>query len=120
MIQPLALERWPEIAGRLAGRRPALFLDYDGTLSPIVQRPELALLAPAMQAVLRRLAGRMPVAILTGRLREDAALLVGLPQLYYAGSHGRTAGGRRRAAAAHGVRRWDARRDAARRRPPAP
>jgi len=88
MIQPSALEHWPEIAGRLAGRRPALFLDYDGTLSPIVQRPELALLAPAVRAVLRRLAARMPVAILSGRLREDAAALVGLPQLHYAGSHG--------------------------------
>jgi len=86
--RPSALERWPEIAGRLAGRRLALFLDYDGTLSPIVQRPELALLPEAARAALRRLAARMPVAILSGRLREDVAALVGLPQLIYAGSHG--------------------------------
>jgi trehalose-6-phosphatase len=86
--RPSALERWPEIARRLAGRRLALFLDYDGTLSPIVQRPELALLPAAARAVLRRLAARMPVAILSGRLREDVAALVGLPQLIYAGSHG--------------------------------
>lgn len=88
MDRPSALERWHEIAGRLAGRRLALFLDYDGTLSPIVQRPELAQLPEAARAVLRRLAARMPVAILSGRLREDAAALVGLPQLIYAGSHG--------------------------------
>ncbi|HEY6321596.1 MAG TPA: trehalose-phosphatase [Thermoanaerobaculia bacterium] len=88
MDRPSALERWPEIAGRLAGRRLALFLDYDGTLSPIVERPELALLPAAARGVLRRLAARMPVAILSGRLREDVAALVGLPQLIYAGSHG--------------------------------
>jgi trehalose 6-phosphate phosphatase len=85
---PSPLEHWPRIAGRLAGKRLALFLDYDGTLSPIVQRPELALLPEAARELLQRLAERMPVAILSGRRREDAAALVGLPQLYFAGSHG--------------------------------
>jgi len=85
---PNALERWPEIAARLAGHPIALFLDYDGTLSPIAPRPELATLPAATREVLARLAQRMPVAVLSGRGREDVAALVGLPEVTYAGSHG--------------------------------
>jgi trehalose 6-phosphate phosphatase len=86
--RPSALASWPEIAARLAGRRLALFLDYDGTLSPIAARPELATLPPATRAALARLAARQPVAVLSGRGRADVAALVGLPEIYYAGSHG--------------------------------
>jgi trehalose 6-phosphate phosphatase len=87
-MRPSALERWEEIAARLEGRRPALFLDYDGTLSAIAPSPELATLPAAMREVLGRLAREMPVAIVSGRGREDVAALVGLPGLAYAGSHG--------------------------------
>ena len=83
-----ALERWDEIERRLAGRRPAVFLDYDGTLAPIAPRPELAVLPEPTRTVLRRLQSRAPVAILSGRGREDVAALVGLDELTYAGSHG--------------------------------
>jgi trehalose-phosphatase len=83
-----ALESWDEIERRLAGRRPAVFLDYDGTLAPIAARPELATLPEPTRAMLRRLAGKGPVAILSGRGREDVAALVGLDELTYAGSHG--------------------------------
>lgn len=83
-----ALECWDEIERRLAGRRPAVFLDYDGTLAPITSRPELATLPEPTRAVLRRLAEHSPVAILSGRGREDVTALVGLDELTYAGSHG--------------------------------
>lgn len=88
--QPLALApaSWEEIAGRLAGRRLALFLDYDGTLTPIVARPELAVLPAAARDAVQRLAARGPVAVLSGRGREDVETMVGLPGLWYAGSHG--------------------------------
>jgi trehalose-phosphatase len=94
---PSALARWPEIERRLGAAGPggtaapprlALFLDYDGTLTPIVARPELATLEPAVRDLLRRLAARWPVAVVSGRGREDVAALVGLPELVYAGSHG--------------------------------
>ena len=85
---PSALDHWDEIAARLDGRRPALFLDYDGTLSPIAPRPELAALPEETRDVLRRLAERFPVVIVSGRGREDVAALVGLDGLAYAGSHG--------------------------------
>lgn len=83
-----ALDHLDEIAGRLDGRRPAVFLDYDGTLSPIAPRPELAILPEETREVVRRLAQRYSVAILSGRSREDVASLMGLDDLSYAGSHG--------------------------------
>ncbi len=85
---PDALEHRDEIARRLAGKRLAVFLDYDGTLTPIVARPDLAVLSDAMRQVVRDLAGRCTVAIVSGRDREDVQKLVALDQLIYAGDHG--------------------------------
>jgi trehalose-phosphatase len=87
-MPPSALDRWDEIAARLDGRRPALFLDYDGTLSPIAPRPELATLPEETRGLLERLAPSIPLVIVSGRAREDVAGLVGLPGLVYAGGHG--------------------------------
>ncbi len=77
----------PEIQARLRGRRLAAFLDYDGTLTPIVPRPELAVLADGMRAALERLARLAPVAVVSGRDLADVRARVGL-ELVYAGSHG--------------------------------
>ena len=76
------------LAEELRGRRLALFLDYDGTLTPIVERPEDATLPPATRDALRRLARRCPVAVVSGRGLDDVRALVDLDQVYYAGSHG--------------------------------
>lgn len=85
---PPILEHLDEFQRRLATRTPALFLDYDGTLTPIVARPELAQLSDLTRELLRMVAERMPVAVVSGRDRADVQQLVGLEQLAYAGSHG--------------------------------
>ena len=77
-----------EIASQLKGKRLAVFLDYDGTLTPIFARPELAVLAENMRETVRRLAELCSVAIVSGRDRLDVQQLVQLESLIYAGSHG--------------------------------
>ena len=65
-----------------------LFLDYDGTLTPIVSRPEEARLAPEMRERVSSLAARMPVFVVSGWERTDVESLVGIAGIGYVGSHG--------------------------------
>jgi trehalose 6-phosphate phosphatase len=65
-----------------------MFLDYDGTLTPIVERPEDAVLSDGMRYVLKTLATRCMVTIISGRGLKDVRERVGLEDIYYAGSHG--------------------------------
>src|SRR4029434_2598322 len=83
---PSALEHVQEIAR--SGDRLAVFLDYDGTLTPIVSHPEDAWLSDSMRQTLRSLAARVPVAILSGRDLDDVRGRVHVDGVVYAGSHG--------------------------------
>ncbi|WNG53524.1 trehalose-phosphatase [Archangium gephyra] len=85
---PSALARWDEVSRRLEGRRVAFFLDYDGTLTPIVPNPEDARLSEDMVSTLVALARHYPVAIVSGRDLPVLEDFVGLTGVYYAGSHG--------------------------------
>jgi len=85
---PSALENVDAILAERRGRELALFLDYDGTLSPIVDRPEAATLPDATREVLRDLSERRIVAIVSGRDLADLRFRVDLPAAWYAGSHG--------------------------------
>ena len=71
-----------------AAPRVLLCLDYDGTLTPIVARPEIAELDAATRNLVRELAGLCPTAIVSGRDREDVARRVQVPDAFYVGSHG--------------------------------
>jgi trehalose-phosphatase len=85
---PSALAEVNTIAAWLAEGQPAFFLDYDGTLTPIVARPEQAVLSAAMRRTLEKLARQSTVAIVSGRGLADVRQRVGLDNLVYAGSHG--------------------------------
>ncbi len=73
-------------AGR--GRRGVL-LDFDGTLSPIVARPELAKIRDGARAALGRLVQRYPVvAVISGRTDAELQELVGVPGVRLTGMYG--------------------------------
>lgn len=72
----------------LAARRPAVFFDFDGTLSDIVDDPDAARPVAGAVEALRGLAARCPVAVLSGRDLADVTRRLGVPGIWYAGSHG--------------------------------
>ena len=70
--------------------RLALFLDYDGTLTPLQEHPSKAKLTPKMRKALVSCAARedTDVAIVSGRGLSDVQNMVKQPDLTYAGNHG--------------------------------
>ncbi|MGA1796362.1 MAG: trehalose-phosphatase, partial [bacterium] len=85
---PSALEKKEEIFQSLKEGVPAIFLDYDGTLTPIVQHPGDALLSDETRQIIRGLAKHWMVAIVSGRDLNDVRNMVGIDNIVYAGSHG--------------------------------
>ena len=73
-----------------ASRRVLLFLDFDGTLAPIVEIPEQAEMLPETRVILERLRQNdlCSVVIVSGRALIDIRERVGLANLIYAGNHG--------------------------------
>jgi len=86
--KPNAIANFDRFISEMNDRGLALFLDYDGTLTPIVSRPDLATLSDGMRVALRRVSDAWPTTIVSGRGREDVTGLVGLDTINYAGSHG--------------------------------
>ena len=71
-------------------KRILLFLDYDGTLTPIVGDPKKALLPAGTRAVIKRLIKdrRFIVSVVSGRSLRNIKSMIGLNGIYYAGNHG--------------------------------
>lgn len=98
---PAEISAWPEripdprpavdsldaIIAKL-GTAPSIFLDYDGTLTPIVDDPAAATVSERERQILSRLAAVAPVAIISGRGLDDVKQHVGVEGVTYSGSHG--------------------------------
>jgi trehalose 6-phosphate phosphatase len=79
------------LLARLAERpgETAVFLDVDGTLAPIVARPEDAVVPDETRGLVERLAERYAVvAAISGRPGDDLAEMVGVDGVVYVGEHG--------------------------------
>jgi len=83
-----AMGKKEEIFRLLHDRIPAIFLDYDGTLTPIVEDPAKAKISETTRKVIKRLAKQYSVAIISGRDLADVWKMVGIDDIAYAGSHG--------------------------------
>ena len=84
-------EDWESIQARVQQARDlVLFLDYDGTLTPIVSRPEQALCPLEVKRLLKQLRdlpGVYPT-IISGRSLKDLRRKVGVSGMIYVGNHG--------------------------------
>jgi trehalose 6-phosphate phosphatase len=76
-------------AFRAHASHAGLLLDFDGTLSEVVARPELARPAPGAREALEALTARFAlVAVITGRRAEEVAALVDVDGVTYEGLYG--------------------------------
>jgi trehalose 6-phosphate phosphatase len=85
---PSALDEFERISRRAGGKQIAVFLDYDGTLSPIAETPDKAVMQEDMRASVIELSRHCPVGIISGRDLEDVRDKVRIDSIVYAGSHG--------------------------------
>ena len=81
-------QRLDYIKKQITEKRISLFLDFDGTLTPIVSRPEKAFLSFQMRELIQRLCSVHKVAIVSGREIGDIKERVGIPECVYVGNHG--------------------------------
>ncbi len=82
------LEHFKQIEQQIKDKKVVVFLDYDGTLTPIVSHPEDAVLSEDTRKALMMLSDQCTVAVISGRDLKDVKARVGIDGIYYAGSHG--------------------------------
>lgn len=87
---------WPRLQRQVqSARHVCLFLDFDGTLAPLVEHPSKARMPDRVWALLKQLrnAPRISVGIISGRRLQDLKRCVRVRGLTYIGNHGLEAAG---------------------------
>lgn len=81
---------WEKIKERLEDKYIFIFLDYDGTLTPIVDRPKKAVISTRVKGLLRKLSNssRLKLALISGRALKDIKNKIGVRNIIYSGNHG--------------------------------
>lgn len=83
--------KWQEVYDSIhESKKILLVFDYDGTLTPIVERPEVAYLPNGTKQLLQALARQrhFTLGIISGRALVDLKERVGISGMIYAGNHG--------------------------------
>ena len=84
-------DAWEHILKKVKGSQWIVLLcDYDGTLTPIVERPEMAELSQKTAKLLGNLTHKhaITLGVVSGRALSDIKERVGLSGIIYAGNHG--------------------------------
>lgn len=81
---------WDKLKEDLKNSRLMLFLDYDGTLTPIVDAPNRAVISKETRSLLYELSKKpdYKLVIISGRSLGDIKSIVGLKDIVYSGNHG--------------------------------
>ncbi len=83
-------KKWDQIKAKLKNKQLFIFLDYDGTLTPIVKIPEKAVVSAATKAAIKKISNKpsCKIAIISGRALKDVKEKISLDNIIYSGNHG--------------------------------
>jgi trehalose-phosphatase len=84
-------QEWKKIEEKICrAERVFFFLDFDGTLTPLVSLPSSAVCSPEGKALLEKLRDvpKVSLAIVSGRSLDDVRQRVGIAGIFYVGNHG--------------------------------
>lgn len=83
-------DKWNKTTEKLKDNFLFIFLDFDGTLTPITETPDKAVMSKEVKDILREISNKptAKLAFISGRALEDIKNKIGLENVIYSGNHG--------------------------------